>query len=226
MKILFLGTGAADWPPEKNGDGEHRRYSSALIDGTLLIDPGPSVPDALAEYGIDPSDIKYVINTHRQRDHFSEQTLRFLEEHGATFYPTHSGDEITLDNYTVKALPAHHRVETCHFLITERHSQKKLFYALDGAWLLYAEVAAVIDASPVDYAVLDATIGFIDGDFRIFEHNNLAMVLEMKKTLGKHIKQFCISHMAMTLHTDHKTLTDEMAKHGIEVAYDGFCKEV
>ena len=38
MKILFLGTGAADWPAEKPaGCKEFRRLSSALIDDVLLI---------------------------------------------------------------------------------------------------------------------------------------------------------------------------------------------
>jgi hypothetical protein len=31
--------------------------------------------------------------------------------------------------------------------------------------------------------------------------------------------------MARTLHTDHDTLTSEMAKHGIEVAFDGWTAE-
>ena len=44
MKFIFLGTGAADWPIQKREDmSEFRRLSSALIDDTLLIDPGPQV---------------------------------------------------------------------------------------------------------------------------------------------------------------------------------------
>ena len=42
MRLIFLGTGAADWPLERIPDcGEYRRLSAAVIDGTLLIDPGP-----------------------------------------------------------------------------------------------------------------------------------------------------------------------------------------
>ena len=43
----------------------------------------------------------------------------------------------------------------------------------------------------------------------------------MKNALATHVKRFCISHMAYTLHTDHKTLVSDMEKYGIEVAYDG-----
>ena len=70
MKIKFLGTGAADWKREKYQGNMYRRLSSALIDNKLLIDPGPEVPEALNEFGIDAKDIKFVINTHRHPDHF------------------------------------------------------------------------------------------------------------------------------------------------------------
>ena len=72
-----------------------------------------------------------------------------------------------------------------------------------------------------DFAVLDATVGFRDGDFRIFEHNDLLMVLEMQKTLKEFIGTFCISHMARTLHTDHQTLSEAMKPYQIVTAYDG-----
>ena len=40
MELLFLGTGAADWNISKRVEGEFfRRFSSALVDGALLIDP-------------------------------------------------------------------------------------------------------------------------------------------------------------------------------------------
>ena len=39
MELLFLGTGAADWNISKRVEGEFfRRFSSALVDGALLID--------------------------------------------------------------------------------------------------------------------------------------------------------------------------------------------
>jgi hypothetical protein len=56
MKLLFLGTGAADWPMKKTtAMTEFRRLSAALVDDILLIDPGPQVFDALASFGRDPS---------------------------------------------------------------------------------------------------------------------------------------------------------------------------
>ena len=224
MKILFLGTGAADWNILEHREMEgFRRNASALIDGQLLIDPGPNVLDALKTFKIDPSNIKYIINTHKHCDHYCEETLSRLKN--AAFYEFDFNDTKTFGKYSVTALKGNH--STCdkvtHFIISD--SEKNLFYGLDGAWLLYKEVEAIKQTS-IDYAVLDATIGNISGDYRIFEHNNLNMVLEMKNTLAPYIKRFCISHMARTLHESHSLLENQMKEHGVEVAFDGYETEI
>ena len=226
MKITFLGTGAADWLLEKpEGFTDNRRFSSAMIDDCLLIDPGPHVLSALSEYGKDIKDIKYVINTHKHSDHYNEDTLKALEDAGALFVEFVAGDEKVLGKYTVRAYYGNHSTAaaTVHFIIDD--GEKKLFYGLDSAWLMYEEVKGIKEHKP-DFAVLDATIGDVDGDYRIFEHNNLYMVEEMQKTLAPYIKQFCISHMALPLHTDHKTLCERIAPKGILVAYDGLEVEI
>ncbi len=226
MKLMFLGTGAADWPLKRPPEmTEYRRLSSALIDRTLLIDPGPQVLDALEDYGIDRSEIKYIINTHKHGDHYKEETLTALRAAGAEWVEFTGKDNKTLGNYTVYSYIANHGTATdgVHFLIKD--GEKTLFYGLDGAWLLYDEVRGIKEHKP-DLAVLDGTVGFKDGDHRIFEHNNLHMVLEMKKTLAPYIRRFCISHMARTLHTDHATLAAAMEEEGIVTAYDGLILEV
>lgn len=221
MKLTFLGTGAADWPLQREaGMTEFRRLSSLLIDDTLLIDPGPQVPQALRECGKRPEDIRSILVTHKHSDHFCMQTLQQLVNAGATLYEPQDRQTVTIDAYTVRAYNGNHATsdQTLHYLI--RDGTRTLFYGLDGAWLLYEEVQAILQYRP-DIAVLDATIGFCDGDYRIFEHNNLNMVLEMQKTLRDSVGRFCISHMARTLHTDHKTLCRAMEPHGILVASDG-----
>ena len=226
MKITFLGTGAADWSKKKRAEmTEFRRFSSTLIDDVLLIDPGPHALEALTEFGKDAARIQYIINTHKHKDHFCEETVRALEAYGATFFDLNSGDSVKLGAYTVHAYAGNHSTceKTVHFIITD--GERTLFYGLDGAWLLYEEVQAIKTYQP-DFAVFDATIGNIDGDYRVFEHNNLNMVLEMKKTLEPYIGKFAISHMARTLHTNHKTLCDEMQAHCVAVAYDGWETEI
>lgn len=225
MKITFLGTGAADWSPKKPENGEHRWLSSALINDDLLIDPGPCVPDALEKFNIDVSKIKHIIITHRHGDHFNENTLKMLTDLGAELVEFSAGDVKTVGKYEIKALEANHPtcVPTVHYLIDD--GEKRIFYGLDGAWLLIPEVEA-IKSKFVDLAVLDATIGNKKGDYRIFEHNNLAMVVEMKETLSKYVGKFVISHMARTLHDSHEKLSAEMQKEDIETAFDGLVLEI
>ena len=224
MKLTFLGTGAADWKREKHKELEgYRRNASALIDGCLLIDPGPDVPDALATFGMDGDGIRFILNTHRHSDHFCAETVSYLKH--AELHDLLAGETKTVGNYTVTALAANHATcaEAVHFIISD--GEKRLFYGLDGAWLMYGEVAAIKERG-VDLAVLDATVGDIPGDFRIFEHNNLNMVTEIKASLEKYVKRWVISHMARTLHTDHDALTKRMSEQGIEVAYDGWETEL
>ncbi len=226
MKITFIGTGAADWPlirPEEYT--EFRRLSSTLVDDCLLIDPGPQVIDGLKELGKDLQQIKYVINTHNHSDHYNAETLAALEACGAKWIPMEAGQVQTLGRYTVRAYRANHSTvhNAVHFIISD--GERTLFYGLDGAWLLYEEVQAIKEYRP-DLAILDATIGEKEGDYRIFEHNNLRMVREIQTSLKPYIKQFCIDHMARTLHTDHQSLEENMKAYGIMVAYDGLEVEI
>ncbi len=226
MRLLFLGTAAADWSMEKPKDGsEFRRRSSLLIDDVLLIDPGPQVISACEDFDKDISKIKYMINTHNHDDHFDMNTVTKLEEAGATFIDLKDKDEVKVGRYTIRAYRGNHGtcMDTVHFIVSD--GEKSIFYGLDGAWLLYDEVCAIQEHKP-DFAVLDATIGDIDGDYRIFEHNNLEMVLEMQKTLKPYIAQFCISHMAYTLHSNHETLAKMMEEYDIITAYDGLELEI
>ena len=220
MKISFLGTGAADWNRLEHSTWPgFRRNASALIDDILLIDPGPDVPDALETFGKDKAGIRYIINTHKHSDHYCKATLADLPD--AVFTELKAGERCQLGPYSIQALPANHATcpGTVHFLISD--GEKQLFYGLDGAWLLYEEYQAIREQG-TDLAVIDAPIGFVDGDFRFCEHNDLNMVLEMKKTLDPWVRRWCISHMARTLHADHETLRQNMAEHGIETAFDGY----
>lgn len=224
MKITFLGTGAADWFYDQHGSMKgYRRNSSLLIDDCLLIDPGPNVPNALDTFGKSVDGVKYIINTHRHRDHYNEETIAYLS--GAEFYPLAAGETKVIGKYTVYAYRANH--STCanavHFIIDD--GEKRLFYGLDGAWLMYEEVQGIKEKT-VDLAILDATAGENLGDFRVFEHNDLHMVVAIKAALEKNVQRWMITHMARILHTEHEILAEKMAKHGFEVAYDGFETEI
>ncbi len=82
IEILFLGTGAADWPRDKYPSdvnkllrGDHRGLSSALINKKILIDCGPTVLLALEKINVDVNLITDIIITHTHSDHFSLEVL-------------------------------------------------------------------------------------------------------------------------------------------------------
>ena len=134
MKILFLGTGAADFPERKEGVSGFRRTASALVDGVLLIDPGPWVLDAIKEYGVDDKSIKYIINTHRHGDHYSQSTVDFLLSAGAQFVDIKAGEKITLGDYYIEAYKGNHTIDVCHFIIKDGEKVGVLQKMKNGKW--------------------------------------------------------------------------------------------
>lgn len=83
MKLLFLGTGAADtdmhfYEPSKN----FRRNSSALVNDDLLIDPGPHIFHYAKEHGCEDlfDNVKNIIVTHSHYDHFNPDNFRRIYE--------------------------------------------------------------------------------------------------------------------------------------------------
>ena len=80
MKILYLGTGAAEGIPAAfcncefcrgaKARGEIRSRAQILIDGELSIDFPPDAFYHAARFGIDLSAIKYIFVTHAHMDHF------------------------------------------------------------------------------------------------------------------------------------------------------------
>jgi len=77
MRITLLGTGSADgWPnpfctcascSAERAAGRSRRPSAALIDGTVLIDCGPTTPHLPPP--LDLADVEHVLLTHGHPDH-------------------------------------------------------------------------------------------------------------------------------------------------------------
>ena len=224
MKLLYLGTGGANWLNGLDSTPEFfRRNSSALVDGELLIDFGDGVIDALDTYGCDKNRIKYIINTHKHTDHYSPDELKILEECGAKLVTFVPGDIKTLGKYTVTAFRGNHAAEpTTVYIISD--GEKELFYGLDGAWLMPDVFHEIIDRR-ASALVLDATYGFnvYNG---VYEHNNLGMIVEMAAVLNQYCGKIYLSHLSRVYHNDHETIVKEMAKHSVSVAYDGLEIEI
>ena len=235
MEILFLGTGAADWPAETSSQGDERgldrRRTSVLVDGEILIDPGPDVPEALQTFGADPARITSVLISHSHGDHFSADTLKLLadlhpidvygdggylwklpDHANLTFHPVEQRKSLQLPFGTLTPLYASHVVEdteeTCLHYVLERNG-KTLLYATDGAWYTQ-RTWSDMGRHFYNCIILDATFGDDTRRYRIpargilFCHNGLSMV--------RHI---CESFRDRTKCTDENTVyvADHLARH-------------
>lgn len=190
MRVHLLGTGSADrWPnpwctcqrcAEPRARGLHRARTSALVDGCLLIDPGP---DAGAG-GVDLSAVRTVLVTHDHPDHLDPAFLLAWSWAGAadlvvagpqaavdrcrdwvgpdasvTFRPLAAGDELVTDRHRVRALPAAHstlsgRTYDGTALLYEVLGDGQLLYATDTAELPHADLGG-----PYDAVLLELTFG-------------------------------------------------------------------
>ena len=232
MKILFLGTGAADWNIEKDlQNPEYRRNSSILINDSLLVDPGACIFEFEAAFGYKNlyKDVKNVVCTHKHSDHYNPETVAKLGvalTELELFKPTEVGE------FIITALPANHKTveNPTHLIIEERATGKRFFYGLDGAGLPYA-TAKYLREVKFDLMLFDATLGSKEDlggvlDYRIFEHNSLEMVELLCNTFKPNCNLFYISHMAKTLHRNHNELANYMQSKGINVAYDNHVAEI
>ena len=106
MKLEFLGTGAADWNLQRDQNTEgFRRWSSALLNDNLLLDPGPHVFHYMETYQKPDllDNLDYVLITHSHGDHISMDTVRRIHElrPNCRFY----GNEATARNFFGTDIP-------------------------------------------------------------------------------------------------------------------------
>lgn len=254
LDLVFVGTGAADWPVEPaSGDwAQHRSSASLLVDGHLLLDCGPGVPSTLTRCGISPAAITDVLITHSHGDHLDLSSLRVVAAAGGrqsrmtvhcdpvvaaelasepsfAAQPLECFRTYTLDAISVTPLPANHETgkpgeKALHFLLEAETT--RLLYATDGAWLPRPTWQYLRGSSPLDAIVWDATIGLVDGDCRIFEHNSVAMIRLMRQSLISHRviesdTPIYLTHLARTLCPPHEAFAVQLAPEGLTVAFDG-----
>lgn len=200
MKLRFIGCGAADYDWSRYGEKGILGSTATLLNGSVLLDCGPTVAKALKRFGIDSSQITGIVNTHSHSDHFSVDVIKEIaQDRKIHFYgsrqsceqlkdtckvhPVSCGDSFELNGCTFLTLPANHAVtdlkeETFNYLITE---DKTLLYALDTAWML-TKARLLIGKTHIDAIVWDATMSEAD-NWRIFEHSDPVMFAHIRRVL-------------------------------------------
>lgn len=113
-----------------------RGQTAALVDDVLMLDCGPEAPRAAVRFGRTLADVRHILLTHAHADHLGPQALLFRSwvdaghsldvigpadaldvcrpwvgpDDPVRFVPVAAGDELPVGEYTVRALPAQHRV--------------------------------------------------------------------------------------------------------------------
>ena len=211
MKLLCLGTGAADWNPKQaSADPAFRRLTAALVNDDLMIDCGSCIHEFAETFGYTGlyRAVTSILVTHSHGDHFNADAIARVsaEADGAVtvygdpviatllplseklrFVPMEIGVPTAVGRYTVTALPANHSTayaeeQPLHYVFEDTAEDKRLFWGCDGAWL-YNRTYHAIKNLKFDALVFDCTVGDLENDFRSFEHNNIRMIDELLKSL-------------------------------------------
>lgn len=218
MDIHFLGTGAADWDWSQPLDENNRGSCCTLINGHILIDAGVSTWQSLEKFAINPAEITDLFITHSHGDHFQPEVIKKIAQaqgrkNKLKLYASSEalqltadaiekisltyGQEVTVADLQVRALPTNHYVadfeeKTFNFLF-DSPQNKRLWYALDGAWVSRTAYQ-MMDDKKIDMIIWDATSGTTIHNYRFASHNDLLMIEYMKKALENtnYIDQNCI----------------------------------
>lgn len=198
MSVLLLGTGAADgWPNafcrcdscrDARHQGDLRGQTSALVDGHVLLDCGPSTPEAAARAGVDLAGVDLVLYTHGHSDHFSPAVLLHRSwvqdrpltvagppdviaaarhwvapEAAITWRPVRPGDAFETAGVAVRVLASSHRThlgtaEEPDAVLFDVRASHRLLWATDTGPLPEATVEAVREVA-FDVVCLEQTFG-------------------------------------------------------------------
>lgn len=251
MDILFMGTGAADWDITSRKDGDFfRRRTSVMINNDLLIDFNDETLDYIEKNECSLQNVENILITHTHDDHYSQKAvnkmfgknteIRYNAGAKETIGSTNAVQSIIpmftktqVGRYSVIAIPANHSVanaaeQPLHYIISD--GEKTVFWGCDGAWLLNSSWHE-IRKHKYDLVVFDGTLYDQEGDYRIFEHNNLHMITEMSATfrnlkLMKEHSKIMISHMSKGAQYPHEELVEYLKPYDISPSYDGLKIEI
>ncbi|MFA7185763.1 MAG: MBL fold metallo-hydrolase, partial [Victivallales bacterium] len=219
------------------------------INTGILIDCGVTGIANLSRFGISPDTLTDLIITHSHRDHFvpaviaeiiasrttetplniraAPEAIALLSEKFAGKFTPYSllpGDRFTIGNLNFTALPANHQVENSteqalNYLIETPYGN--ILYALDGAWML-KKARMLIGDKKLRMIFWDATMAE-PGNWRIFEHNDPAMISLMMTALEKEGTVngetiVVLDHLARTLWPENP---ETAAVHNWLLAFDG-----
>ncbi len=216
MEVLLLGAGSADgWPnpwcsgaccTERVAAGEIRTPTSALIDRTVLVDPGPEAARQAVRFGVSLAEVRTVLVTHAHHDHLDpafllhrtwgdDRPLRLVGPEPVIaecrpwlapgqpveLVPVTAGSVVQLGDYEVRALPAAHEAfgEACLYVVS-RSGQSVLWATDTGPWAPGAR--DLLAGTRLGLVLLEETFGDRD-DLAGAHHHGLRSFAEAVRQL-------------------------------------------
>jgi len=258
MEVLLLGTGAADGIPnvfcrcqtctDYRQRGELRTPTSVLVDGRLLIDPGPEAPRQVTRYGRDLTSLQAILVGHAHDDHLDPSLLmhrswvsgaplevcgpepvvtitgKWLDpaQRAVRLRQVTAGDSFELAGYQIVAIRAHHQAfgEALCYRISD--DSAALLYLTDTGRLPAASLDALSNRR-VDLVLLEETFGYITD--RSDQHHHLASFAETITALrDRGVVDSATRVLAIHLGHDNPPLAelrDRLALIGAEALPDG-----
>jgi adenosylcobinamide kinase/adenosylcobinamide-phosphate guanylyltransferase len=197
MRVVMLGTGAAaGWPNPwcrcrscewMRTHNDVRGQTSALVDGTLVIDCGPEAPRAAERLGHSLAGVRHLLFTHAHPDHTGPAALMWrgwvdrddpLDVAGPPavidecrrwvgpdarlrWHSLRAGDVVTLGDYTVRAVAAAHgdaSIGPALLYDVSGADATRILWATD-TMALPDETVAAVDGVRFDAVFLEQTNG-------------------------------------------------------------------
>ena len=167
--------------------GEIRGQTAALVDDVLMLDCGPEAPRAAVRHGRSLAKVRHILLTHAHADHLGPQALLFRSwvaagveldvvgpadaldtcrpwagpDDPVRFVPVEAGDALTVGEYSVRVLPARHKVfrdgDAVLYDVTGPGGSRLLWACDTGMWP--AEWFEVVRDARFDAVFLEETFG-------------------------------------------------------------------
>jgi Metal-dependent hydrolases of the beta-lactamase superfamily I len=258
MEVLLLGTGAADGIPnvfcrcrtctDYRLRGELRTPTSVLLDGRLLIDPGPESPRQVSRYGRDLTGLQAILAGHAHDDHLDPSLLmhrswvssaplevcgpepvitisaKWLgpEQQAVRLHPVTAGDRFSLAGYQVLAVSANHHAfgEALCYRISDGRSD--LLYLTDTGPLSTKALDALAGRR-ADLVLLEETFGYIT-DRTDHHHHLLSFAQTVAALRERGVVDDATRVLAIHLGHDNPPLAelrDQLSLHGAQALPDG-----
>ena len=147
-----------------------------------------------------------------------------------TVHEVKSYQEVTIGEWTAKALPANHDPSEECLLWLLRRGDRALFYATDTTWFPVGTFRAV-QAVPLDIAVVEGTFGPLDAPEYLMGHMNFDFARRVRQFLvdKKALKPggtFALTHLSLHAVPPYDRIAPQMAAEGIIIPHDGLKVEV